>query len=276
MAPSSNLVDKLKGRTTLVSGILRCASGPAAAARALSVAARGRGRDRVLPAVAIPMRALGGEPIYVRPGTSDLVNAVAYYGAAVHMPPPGIADPRRIVELGTNSGVALTALAIAFPEASLLGVEPGSGNVAAARRNVARFGERCEVVQAAIWDETVELTIDESSAAGEHGFVVRPLRPGDPPEAPRMRGMTIDDILSESIPAGERVDYMHITIEGSEPRVLEAGGEWPERVDAIRIELHPYFGFEAADCIRLLEQLGYEAWLAPDPPDKWVFAVQAS
>ena len=51
-------------------------------------------------------------------------------------------------------------------------------------------------------------------------------------------------------------------------------GEWPARVRALRVEIHPYFGYRADDCIGQLRALGYRAWLAPDPPDKWVFAVR--
>ena len=42
-------------------------------------------------------------------------------------------------------GAALTALAVRYPGATLLGVEPDPGNAALAARNVAAFGDRCKV-----------------------------------------------------------------------------------------------------------------------------------
>ena len=72
------------------------------------------------------------------------------------------------------------------------------------------------------------------------------------------------------------IDYLHVTIEGTEPRVFAAGGDWRSRVRSLRVELHPYFGYGAAECIAQLEALGYRAWLAPAPAPagKWVFAVK--
>ncbi|MFN8113676.1 MAG: hypothetical protein U0R51_10825 [Solirubrobacterales bacterium] len=201
-------------------------------------------------------------------------NAVGYYGKHIQMPPPGLPEPGFIVELGTNCGVALTALGIAYPGARLLGVEADPVNVAAARKNTARFGERCEVVEGAVWDETTELVLVESAEHGSHGTSVRAAEPGDPSGWTRMSGSTIDDLFARHVPADVQVGYMHVSIEGAEPRVFAAGGAWPGRVESLRVELHPYFGYTAAECIPQLEELGYRAWEAPDPPSKWVFAVR--
>lgn len=56
--------------------------------------------------------------------------------------------------------------------------------------------------------------------------------------------------------------------------MFAAGGSWPERVRSLRVEVHPYFGYETGDCIGQLEQLGYRAYAAPKPPDKWVYAYR--
>jgi FkbM family methyltransferase len=226
--------------------------------------------------IMVPMKALDGEGIWVRPGTSDLINAAVYYRAGIHRPPPEIAgkDLRTICELGSNMGAGLTALAHEYPNARLLGVEPDPGNAEVAALNLARFGDRVSFVEAGIWDEECELVVDTDVTAGEHGFTVRPRGPGDPPSKSGIRALTIDGLLDEHFPQGE-VDYMHVTIEGSEPRVLAAGGAWPQRVRSLRVETHPYFDFDAKQAIDQLEALGYRAWLAPNPPDKWVFAVRA-
>ena len=261
------MLERLRARLLVVARILRTTAGPRAAWGAMRVAAQGRGADSSPEqAVAIPMRALGGEPIWVRPRSSDLANAIAYYVESEHRPPPGVENPSTIVELGSNCGVALTALAHEYPNARLLGAEPDPGNVEMAQRNVARFGGRAEVVQAAIWDETTELTVDRSSPFGEHGFSVRPSAPDDPPEWPRLNGTTVDDLFAAHLDPDQVVDYMHMTIEGTEPRVLAAGGAWPERVRAIKVELHIESGFGADECVAALEALGYRAWILDYPP----------
>ena len=111
------------------------------------------------------MKALDGEPVFVRPGTSDLTNAADYM---IHRPPlPGArdrrAESRRIAEIGSNIGAALTGLAFAYPESELLGVEPDPGNLGVAEMNVARFGDRVKLIRAGIWDENCMLVIDEGS-----------------------------------------------------------------------------------------------------------------
>ncbi len=97
--------------------------------------------------VEVPMKALDGDSIFVRPGTTDLDNATDYLTLGIHLPPPEIAsqDLRRLAELGSNMGAALTGLGLAYPNAELLGVEPDPGNLAVAAANVARFGGRAKL-----------------------------------------------------------------------------------------------------------------------------------
>lgn len=220
--------------------------------------------------IAIPMVELGGERIYVRPQTTDLSNASAYFAHGIHLPPPVVKDPRRIVELGTNMGAGLTALALEYPKARPVGVEPDAGNFAVAQLNAARFSGRVELIRAAVWDREAELVVDNSNELGAHGLTIRPATAADA-GVEKLSALTIDQLLDRAFP-GEEIDYMHVTIEGTEPLVFAAGGEWPRRVRALRVEAHPYFGYPAEECIRQLRELGYEAEAAPHPPDKWVFA----
>lgn len=267
----SSSLDRLR----FIVEILRVTTGLRAAKEAVAAAAGAmgsQGGDR--KPVAVPMRELGGEPLVIRPGTSDLRNAVAYYSHRLHMPPPGVVPTRAIVELGTNCGAALTALGHAFPEARLLGVEPDLGNAEAARANTARFGDRCSVVNFAVWSESIELVVVPSPEHGDHGITVRPAKVGDDPSWARMLALTVDELLDRYLPDDDPVDYMHVSIEGSESRVFDAGGRWPERVHSLRVEAHPYYGWDKDDCIKQLTDLGYRAWAAPDPPDKWVLAIK--
>ncbi len=259
---------------------LRIAEGPRGALGVLRVvlAKRLRSERRLESAepIGVPVKALGGERLYVRPGTSDLRNASYYYDEDLYLPPPEVAggELRQICELGTNMGAALTALAARYPSATLIGVEPDPGNVAVARRNVARFDDRCTVVEAGIWDVDADLVVDRETHYGEHGFMVRERADGDAPEMPGIAALSIDTLLARHMPEGP-IDYVHMTIEGTEPRVFARGGEWTARVRSLRVEAHPEFGYPAADLIGDLEGLGYRAWSDPSLPDKWVYAVAA-
>jgi FkbM family methyltransferase len=252
----------------------------------MEVAAGARGKLAVLEVLArarlggagepvgVPMKELGGEALFVRPGASDLRNAADQYRLQWFAPPPGVGpDLRRICELGSNMGASLTALANRYPQAQLVGVEPDPGNAAMARRNVSRFGPRCAFVQAGIWDADVDLVVDRSSAHGEHGYAVRPAAPDDPAAMPRTAALTIDSLLAEHMPSGP-IDYVHMSIEGTEPRVFAAGGDWVERVAALRVEAHPNLDYPIERVRADLERLGYRTEVDPRLPDKWAFAVR--
>jgi hypothetical protein len=270
-------VQALKERAQLLRMLAGAASGIRGAGRALRVAAVRRSRTpEPRDPVQVPMRALDGQALWVRPGSSDLVNAASYYSTGAYLPPDEIdlAGAKTICELGTNIGAALTALGVKSPNARLLGVEVEAGNAAVARRNLARFGERATLVERAIWSTETDLVVDRGSTHGEHGFLVRPRGSDDPPEMPSLPATTIDHLLEKEFPDGEQVDYMHVSIEGSEPEALKTAREWPKRVRSLRIELHPYFDIDRVEFISRLEELGYRTWVAPHPPDKWVFAVR--
>lgn len=136
-------------RLQMLRMILRTTAGIRGAFAAGRTIARGRtntGPISTSETIKVPMRELEGGSVFVRPGTTDLGNAVSYYHHGVHLPPEEAGDLKRIVELGTNAGAALTGLAIRHPDAQLLGVEPDPGNFSVAQRNVERFGARCKVV----------------------------------------------------------------------------------------------------------------------------------
>ena len=152
-------------------------------------------------------------------------------------------------------------------------MEPDPGNFAVAEMNVARFGDRVKLIRAGIWDEDCMLVADQGET-GEHGLVIRCADESELQREDLVPARSLDSVLSERWPDGKPVDYLHVSIEGTEPRLFAAGGSWPSRVRSLRVELHPYFGYGARDCIGQLEALGYRAWLAPSPPDKWVFAVK--
>jgi FkbM family methyltransferase len=220
------------------------------------------------------MTALDGEELLVRPGTSDLRNAVDHYRLGLFRPPQALdREPRQILELGSNMGASLTALAHRYPAAKVLGVEPDPGNAAIARRNVSRFGLRCRVVEAGVWDCDAELIVERGGVYGEHGFRLRPLGPEDPPCTATTTALSIDSILARHLPEGA-IDYMQFSIEATEARVFAAGGDWVERVVSLRSEAHPNLGYPAERCRDDLEALGFRSWVDPRLPDKWVFALR--
>lgn len=225
-------------------------------------------------AVPINVKALDGAPIHLRPRSSDVEAIWGTYANAWYEPPPELAagGALRIVELGTNIGASLAGLATRYPEARLLGVEPDPENVRLARRNLARFGDRCTVVETAIWDEDAELVVDRSRR--EYALVVRPREPGDPPEWPTVHARSVGSVLADFDP-GEPIDFMFVDIEGVEQRILESGDlGWTERVRILRVETEAEYGGEPQRCSELLTALGFRTRIEPVPWGALVLGVR--
>jgi FkbM family methyltransferase len=253
------------------------AAGPAGVGRMSEVLVKTRFakiRGRPYGPVAVPMKALDGAPLAIRPGTTDLQDALEFYTLGLYLPDPraGLEQPRQIVELGCNIGAALTALGVRFPTATLLGVEPAGESLAVARRNTAGFGSRCTLVQLAIWDTIENLVVDRSGGKGAYGFQVRPRRPSDPPEDAVVPAIDVDSLLARYMPDGP-IDHLVMNIEGTERRVLEAGGDWLGRVRSLKIESHPEYDFSTDECVSLLEGHGFRCTPVPRFP-KFVSAVR--
>jgi FkbM family methyltransferase len=225
-------------------------------------------------AVPVNVKALEGKPLYVRPRTSDIDMIWDTFVANWHLPPPEVRDGTlgRIVELGTNIGTGLAGLAVRYPEATILGVEPDPQNAELARRNLARFGDRCRIVETAIWDHDTELVIERSRR--EWGLVVRPRKDGDPPEWPAVAARSVGSVLADYEP-GEEIDFLFMDIEGTEQRVLEAPDTaWAQRVRCIRVECENEYGADPVRCRDALARLGFEVRVEPVDWGAFVFGLR--
>jgi FkbM family methyltransferase len=216
---------------------------------------------------------LNGRPLWVRPGATDPELLIWDYGYGQHRPPVEVAghDMARIVELGCNVGAALASFASRYPHAEVLGVDADPDNVVMAKRNVAAFGDRCRVVEAAIWDEEAELVID---GAAEWSLAARPARPDESPAMSRVMATTVDTLLEAHMPEGT-VDFMNVSLEGGEPRALGGTPSWPQRVGSLRVEVQPERGFELAEALTLVSGLGYSTRVEMVAETPFVFGLRS-
>jgi FkbM family methyltransferase len=198
------------------------------------------------------LRPLGGSPVVVRLGTSDLHGVADTLLGGYHLPPTGAVggSARKIWDLGANIGITMASLASAFPDARVIGVELERENFELCRRNVASYGSRCEVVHAGVWFE--------DGAVSYSGSPENPL------------GFRIDDgsAASSSAPAlslntllatggGGEVDYVKMDIEGAEREVLREHTEWAQQVSVITVEVHDPYTVD--ECLADLRALGFDA-----------------
>jgi FkbM family methyltransferase len=190
----------------------------------------------------VRLRALGGEPLWVRPGTDDpwIVRETMTYADC--LPPAELGEPRVILDLGANIGASMALLATRFPRARIIGIEPDPANAELCRQNVRPWSDRCEVVEVAAWttDGTVRLSGTDVSALAVAAT------------GRDVRAMTIASLLAEY--ADAHADYVKMDIEGAELELLSENTAWASCVRCVSVEVHaPYTVSRCEDDLRALD-----------------------
>lgn len=179
-----------------------------------------------------------GRPISVRSATPDIGVAFLSLGAelddVIALLPPDTEG--LIVDGGGYIGTAALRLALAFPNATVVTIEPSSGNIEVLRRNVQDV-PNIRVVQAAIAPQAGYAELKNIGTA-EWGFSLL--------SAPGGRGVTIDrvrtvDLRSLMIEQGEdEIVLLKLDIEGAEAGVLAASQDWLPATRVMVAELHEW------------------------------------
>jgi FkbM family methyltransferase len=187
---------------------------------------------------------LGETEITVRPGTSDVLGLLDTFLGLYHLPPPGT-EPRVILDLGSNIGTTIAHFAYLYDDVRVCGVELDTENAALCARNIAPWGDRCEVLHAAVAGKDGTSGYDRE-VGDELAFKIGS---GSSP----VRTLSLDSVLDHF--DLQEVDYVKMDIEGAELEVLQNAGRWPERVRSLKVEVHPPCTVEAV--FGELVDLGY-------------------
>ncbi len=135
---------------------------------------------------------------------------------------------RVIVDCGANIGLTSAYFLSRLPEARVIAIEPFPANAELCRLNLAPYGVRAKVIEAAIWNSTTTLVLEHTES--EWGVRVRPAAPG---ETGTIQAI---DIESLGLP---HIDILKIDIEGSEENLFsESEQAWLPSISNIAIELH--------------------------------------
>ena len=204
------------------------------------------------------LRPLGGQEVLLRPGTSDLGTVWGTFARQYHLPPAELGVPGTIWDLGANIGLTMAHFAHLFPRARVLGVELDEDNVALARRNTSAWGDRCQVMHAAVWASDGEVRY-RGWPGGTSNYQVsgdgEGTREG---EGTPVRAVSLAELMRER---GGPVDYLKVDVEGAERELLRDGSGWADAVRCLKVELHGAYGVQ--DCQEDLRRLGFEAWQDP-------------
>jgi len=183
----------------------------------------------------IRIEPLGGAEITVRPGTSDILVLVDTFVSGYHLPPPDV-KPRVILDLGSNIGTTIAHFAHLYGDVKVFGVELDAESAELCAKNIAPWGDRCQVLQTAV-AATDGMNRYDRRAGNEWGFRIGS---GSSP----VRTVSIDSLVGQF--GLSEIDYLKMDIEGAERDVLRSGGQWPERVRSLKVELHDQYTVEEA------------------------------
>lgn len=184
----------------------------------------------------------------LRPNSSDPTVLSETFHGRYHLPPIPLTDVRRALDLGANVGLTMAHLAALCPGARIVGVELDPETADLARRNIARWRDRCRVLEAAVWytDEPVRYRI---TPGGECGATIA--ESGER----TAEGLSLGTLLDRL--GWERADFVKMDIEGAEREVLRRNTGWAWRVRSLKVETH--VGYSREECRDDLSALGFRA-----------------
>jgi FkbM family methyltransferase len=221
------------GRFYRVSQIIRRFRGPSAIT--LIVGPRLRQNPARSRPATLRRRGNGHPPFHIRTRSSDPKAVTQVLVDREYAPIANIPDVRVIVDAGANIGAASVFLLEAYPEATVIAIEPDPGNFDVLQRNLTYYGPRAIALRAALWDHRTSLAIGRGHYrdGGAWTFEARAGR-GDDEE---VEATTVPDLLARF--GWPRIDILKIDIERGERAVFqESARGWLDRVRVIAIELH--------------------------------------
>ena len=178
-----------------------------------------------------------GREVELRPGTTDDQIFHEAFVKQFHLPPEQI-SPATVLDLGCNIGLTVAHFEALWPDADIIGVDLDADNCVVARRNCRR---------ARILNVAVSAISGTQTYSGEEAWSFRL----DPSGDRAVEARTLDELTDLF---GGSADFVKMDIEGAEWEVVQAPGEWPERVGSLLIEIH---GTEGRRQEGIDEMMGY-------------------
>ena len=214
------------------------------------------------PAVEVEIGQLASWPLHVRPGTTDLATIDLVCNAGHHLPLSELDDPLLIVDLGAHIGLVSVDLARRYPTAHIVAVEMDRDNLALCAENLAPLGDRVTLVGAAVSATDGSVRYKTVGDPGHH-------QPSTSGEA-HTTAISLATLFENTV-GGRIVDYLKMSIEGSEEAILHGADRWPRSVQSINVTRQASYGVD-----RILEDLrraGFEE-LTESPEHTHVLGVR--
>jgi FkbM family methyltransferase len=174
-------------------------------------------------------------PFHYRHGTTDKYIMADVLLDAQYECLMNLTGVRQILDVGANIGTTSVLLLNAYPQATLVALEPDPGNFAVLQKNIAPYGARAVALRKALWHRPEALAIERGSFrdGGAWSFQVKS---GGAADA-EVDGITLPELMR--LCQLDAVDILKIDIEGAERYVFDASiVPCLRNVKRIAIELH--------------------------------------
>lgn len=172
-------------------------------------------------------------PVKLRTGTSDYFIFRQIMIDNEHMPLKNLSIST-VLDLGANIGLASAWFLSRLSDSRVFAVEADPDNFAICRENLARYGDRAQVLHGAAWTHRTMLSL-HSRACSADNWVQE--QEGRDTEVVKVQGWDIPSLIEMS--HFDQIDLLKIDIEGAEEHIFRAdSSNWLRRVRNICIELH--------------------------------------
>jgi len=174
-------------------------------------------------------------PVLFRYNSSDISVFSQIFIIDEYRPLNYLENVKFILDCGAYVGYSSAYFLSRFPEARVIAVEPDKKNFQLLKRNLEPYGNRVDVINAAIWTSEIGVKVSER-AMGEEGEWVTTVRECAEGERPDVQAIDIDTLLDRH--GAEMIDILKIDIEGAESVLFSGEHGWVDKVRAFAIELH--------------------------------------
>lgn len=146
-----------------------------------------------------------------------------------------LTEPKRIIDLGANIGLATLFLHCQFPQAEFVCVEPDPRNKPLLEKTIVLNQIAAHVIDCAVASKTGTLQLRYGRSPTCSALETSPMHQLERTVPVEVK--TIPNILEQI--GWDYIDLLKIDIEGSEEDLLLRNNQWLERVGTIIIEIHP-------------------------------------
>jgi FkbM family methyltransferase len=213
-------------------------------------------------------------PLLCRLETTDPVVFDQIFVEREYSPLDDLEGVGLVVDCGAYVGYSGAYFLSRFPGSRLVAVEPSPENCRLLRRNLAPYGERAEVVEAAVWSGPTRLAPAEEVFRDGQAWAFH-VRPPAAEEEAAIPALGIADILRRS--GEDSISLLKIDVEGAETAIFSEGLEgWIGHVETLVAELHDDAPNGAAVTAMVVAALRQHGFLAERSGELTIFRRSAS